>query len=52
MSKRLRHDEFVEVPPPKRLSPNQPDRLSSLSDEILLNILTLLPIPALILCQK
>ena len=38
--------------PQKRLRPNRPDRLSSLSDEILLRTLSFLPISDLILCER
>ncbi|KAL4986674.1 hypothetical protein BDW68DRAFT_162832 [Aspergillus falconensis] len=50
------HDELSDSPPPKRLrvteDARQVDRISSLSDEILLHILSFLPIPALLTCQR
>lgn len=50
------HDDLSDSPPPKRLrvaeEARQVDRLSSLSDEILLHILSFLPIPALLTCQR
>ncbi|KAL4734623.1 hypothetical protein BDV11DRAFT_51532 [Aspergillus similis] len=50
------HDKISDLPPPKRLrvaeGTQQVDRISSLSDEILLHILSFLPIPALLTCQS
>jgi len=54
MSKRS-GDELTESPPSKRLcvgKTDPTDRLSSLSDEILLHILSFLPIPSLAVCQR
>lgn len=55
MSKRRRDDAQFDLPPTKRhrdavTSPL--DRLSSLSDEILLHILSFLPISSLNVCQR
>ncbi|KAK2755666.1 hypothetical protein FQN54_005815 [Arachnomyces sp. PD_36] len=53
MSKRPRNDECEESPQSKkRLRPNFPDRLSSLSDEVLLTILNPLPVSTLLSCQR
>ncbi|KAL1967244.1 hypothetical protein VTN77DRAFT_3290 [Rasamsonia byssochlamydoides] len=55
MSKRCRDDEQADSPPSKRHrggEVDQVDRLSALSDEILLHILSFLPIPSLIVCQR
>lgn len=55
MSKRCRDDEQTDSPPSKRHrggEVDRVDRLSSLSDEILLHILSFLPIPSLIVCQR
>ncbi|KAL4815949.1 hypothetical protein BDW67DRAFT_175992 [Aspergillus spinulosporus] len=50
------NDELTDSSPPKRLrvaeDMRQIDRISSLSDEILLHILSFLPIPALLTCQR
>lgn len=54
MSKRS-GDELTESPPSKRLragKADSTDRLSSLSDEILLHILSFLPISSLAICQR
>ncbi|KAL2007154.1 hypothetical protein VTN00DRAFT_8592 [Thermoascus crustaceus] len=54
MSKRS-GEELTELPPSKRLragKADSTDRLSSLSDEILLHILSFLPIPSLAVCQR
>lgn len=54
MSKRTRESPPIEeLPPTKRArSDADPDRLSALSDEILLHILCFLPTPSLITCQR
>ncbi|KAL4996147.1 hypothetical protein BDV10DRAFT_196114 [Aspergillus recurvatus] len=50
------HDELSDSPPLKRLrvteDARQVDHISALSDEILLHILSFLPIPALLTCQR
>ncbi|KAF3483573.1 WD domain-containing protein [Arthroderma uncinatum] len=50
MLKRALHEDSPEEPPSKRI--RQPDRLSSLSDELLLHVLSFLSIPSLITCQR
>ncbi|KAL4972018.1 hypothetical protein BDW66DRAFT_13235 [Aspergillus desertorum] len=54
--KRHLNDKLSDSPPPKRLriteDTPQIDRISSLSDEILLHILSFLSIPALLTCQR
>ncbi|KAL4941000.1 hypothetical protein BDV06DRAFT_10039 [Aspergillus oleicola] len=56
MSKRRIDGDLSKNPPPKRSRTNEAgnktDRLSSLSNEILLHILSFLPIPALLTCQR
>ena len=56
MSKRCRNDETKYWPPSKRLRIGElaanADRLSILSDEIILYIFSFLPIPSLIVCQR
>lgn len=56
MSKRRNDNELSKHPPPKRPRTTeaglQTDNLSSLSNEILLHILSFLPIPALLICQR
>ncbi|KAL4801437.1 hypothetical protein BDV18DRAFT_149199 [Aspergillus unguis] len=56
MLKRRNDDEQSKSPPSKRarnIEPgDQTDHLSSLSNEILLHILSFLPIPALLTCQR
>ncbi|OJJ44194.1 hypothetical protein ASPZODRAFT_122598 [Penicilliopsis zonata CBS 506.65] len=55
MSKRCRSDFVEDLPVQKRLRSaglDNTDRLSSLSDELLLHILSFLPIPSLIICQS
>ncbi|RWQ95087.1 F-box domain protein [Paecilomyces variotii] len=54
MSKRSRDNERTSSPAPKRLraTADRTDRLSSLSDELLIQILSFLPIPSLITCQR
>ncbi|KAL4900052.1 hypothetical protein BDW74DRAFT_188755 [Aspergillus multicolor] len=55
MAKR-HHDELYQSPPPKRLRITQPgsqvDFITSLSNEILLHILSFLPLPDLLTCQR
>ncbi|KAJ5126215.1 hypothetical protein N7526_008392 [Penicillium atrosanguineum] len=54
MSKRCREYQPSDLPPAKRnrdLVTDPVDRLSSLSDELLLNILSFLPVSSLNLCQ-
>ncbi|KAG5203891.1 F-box domain protein [Trichophyton interdigitale] len=50
MAKRSEREDSLEEPPLKRT--RQPDRLSALSDELLLHVLSFLSIPALITCQR
>ncbi|KAK2880095.1 hypothetical protein FQN49_000573 [Arthroderma sp. PD_2] len=50
MLKRALHEDSPQEPPAKRT--RQPDRLSSLSDELLLHVLSFLSIPSLITCQR
>lgn len=54
MHKRSRDNERTPSPAPKRLraTADRTDRLSSLSDELLIQILSFLPIPSLITCQR
>ncbi|KAN0075980.1 hypothetical protein V8E54_007250 [Elaphomyces granulatus] len=57
MSKRCRNNEIKNWPSSKRLRVGEParhggDRLSTLSDEIILYIFSFLPIPSLIVCQR
>ncbi|KAL2809520.1 hypothetical protein BJX63DRAFT_353132 [Aspergillus granulosus] len=56
MPKRRNDDEPSNTGPTKRLRTTEartsPDRLSSLSNEVLLHILSFLPIPSLITCQR
>lgn len=57
MSKRTREDAVLDssIPAPKRIRDVQDypvDRLSSLSNELLLNILSFLPIDSLNVCQR
>ncbi|KAL4786684.1 hypothetical protein BJX76DRAFT_320448 [Aspergillus varians] len=56
MSKRCNDDELSKSPPPKRTRTTeaglQTDHLSSLSNEILLHILSFLPITSLLTCQR
>ncbi|KAL1955670.1 hypothetical protein VTO42DRAFT_8215 [Malbranchea cinnamomea] len=54
MTKRTLEDppEEQELRAIKRVRTDQHDRLSSLSDEILLHILSFLPIPSLLTCQR
>lgn len=54
MSKRRREDDTSDLPSAKRnrdLVTGPVDRLSSLSDELLLNILSFLPVSSLNVCQ-
>ncbi|PGH03536.1 hypothetical protein AJ80_08669 [Polytolypa hystricis UAMH7299] len=52
MLKRNRDATLAEAPPAKRTRPNQLDLLSSLSDEVILHILSFLPITSLSICQR
>lgn len=55
MTKRQRLDEDAvaeEQRSVKRTKQSSPDRLSSLSDELLLKILSFLPISQLVVCQR
>jgi hypothetical protein len=55
MSKRRRDDTQLGLPPTKRYrdtATSPLDRLSSLSDELLLHILSFLPISGLNVCQR
>ena len=55
MTKRTWSGELVDCPPTKRFrldKKTQPDILSSLSDEIILHILSFLSTPSLIICQR
>ncbi|WEW61839.1 hypothetical protein PRK78_007336 [Emydomyces testavorans] len=53
MPKRTQDDSISEEPPQKRTRRSvEPDRLSALSDELALHILSFLPIRSLITCQR
>ena len=52
MPKRSRADSEEVTSVPKRLRLKCPDRLSVLSDELLLRTLSFLPIPDLVLCER
>ncbi|PGG98529.1 hypothetical protein AJ79_08843 [Helicocarpus griseus UAMH5409] len=55
MSKRRLDDVSTNAPPEKRMrsdGPSKPDLLSRLSDELVLHILSFLPIQSLSLCQR
>ena len=52
MVKRYRHEDSDSQPVRKRLRPDVPDRLSYLSDEVLLRTLSFLPVSDLLLCQR
>ncbi|CEN61489.1 hypothetical protein ASPCAL08143 [Aspergillus calidoustus] len=55
MPKRRNDDELSRSGPAKRphtIEAGTPDRLSTLSNEVLLHILSFLPIPSLITCQR
>ena len=50
--KRPREEETVEDRPEKRLRAPSVDRLSRLSDELLLRVLSFVPVPTLNTCQR
>ncbi|EFR03349.1 WD domain-containing protein [Nannizzia gypsea CBS 118893] len=50
MPKRCEYEDSPDEPPSKRT--RLPDRLSALSDELLLHVLSFLSIPSLITCQR
>ncbi|PYI04276.1 F-box domain protein [Aspergillus sclerotiicarbonarius CBS 121057] len=55
MSKRCHIDDPPVLPPPKRprtIPRDHIDQISSLSDELLIHILSFLPIPSLLVCQQ
>ena len=52
MSKRSRDEDLESRPATKRLRPNAPDRLSYLSDELLLRTLSFLSVSDLVLCER
>lgn len=55
MGKRSSDNTLIDVPPSKRICKDEADgvdRLSSLSDELLLHILSFLPRLSLITCQR
>lgn len=52
MAKRHREDHATDERSVKRLRPSDPDRLSRLSDELLLRILSYLSVSDLVLCQR
>ena len=51
MPKRSREDQELDGPSAKRLRPSNTDRLSHLSDELLLRTLSYLSVSDLVLCQ-
>lgn len=52
MSKRSREDVFNHSHQNKRLKWNEADRLSPLSDEILIRVFSCIPVNDLIVCQR
>lgn len=52
MPKRSREEDVDAIRSVKRLRTNHPDRLSLLSDELLLRTLSHLPVPDLARCQR
>ena len=53
MSKRVRAEEALEdAPPSKRARPSSVDRLSKLSDELILRVLSYLSVSQLVVCQR
>ena len=53
MSKRVRDEDVLEdVPSSKRMRPSSVDRLSKLSDELILRVLANLPVSQLVVCQR
>ena len=53
MGKRSREDDATDdEAPSKRMRPSKVDRLSRLSDELTLRVLSHLPVPDLAVCQR
>ena len=52
MAKRSREDQEIDDRSPKRLRPSNPDRLSHLSDELLIRTLSCLSVSDLVRCQR
>lgn len=52
MAKRPHEDQEPDDRSAKRLCPDDPDRLSDLSDELLLRTLSYLSVSDLVLCQR
>ena len=53
MSKRVRvEDDLDDAPSPKRVRSSSTDRLSNLSDELILRVLGYLPVSQLVVCQR
>lgn len=52
MPKRSYENQELDDRPEKRLRPSNPDRLSLLSDELLLRTLSYLSVSDLVLCQR
>lgn len=52
MAKRPHEDQETDDRPAKRLHPSDPDRLSHLSDELLIRTLSYLSVSDLVLCQR
>ena len=52
MAKRSREDQEIDDRSPKRLRPSSPDRLSHLSDELLIRTLSYLSVSDLVRCQR
>lgn len=53
MGKRVRpEDDGDEQLPMKRIRPSSLDRLSKLSDELILRVLSYLPVAQLVVCQR
>ena len=53
MSKRLREEDSLnDAPAEKRARPSSVDRLSKLSDELILRVLSYLPVSNLVVCQR
>jgi hypothetical protein len=53
MSKRVRDEDVLEdAPASKRIRPSSVDRLSKLSDELILRVLSYLPVSQLVVCER
>jgi len=52
MAKRARNEGAVKEPDAKRLRASSIDRLSRLSDELILRILSYVPVSQLVVCQR